>query len=371
MHVDTDIPVHMSVNDYFSKITNSIQSKFLGKTQSVGASISEAGKKLLFALCLITFIWNGAQLMIKGTDFGSLFFELFRTIMIFGFFYWLLNSVPLYLSNMCAKFGQWGVSLTGTSSTSDVFKYIIQETTQISGDLFFGSDDANKSLLRIDIFSIIFIINRSLMALFILVAGYVMAMNLVVLAIEFVCTAWLGVFILGMAGSPWTRDSSMTYLRTLLAKSVKYFISILVISIGFSVIRIAYDLAIDDINDHNLTSLFSLGFAVLVVAKLAMLLPNQIAGFIANPGQSELISPNKAGAMAVAGAVGATVLTGGLAAGAVASSALAKAGAMTVKQVGSNMLRKGVGNSFDGVSFRQNYHQANEAKKKMKEMLKS
>lgn len=94
MHVDKDPPVHMSVNDYFSKITNSIQSKFLGKTQSVGTSISEAGKKLLFALCLITFIWNGAQLMIKGTDFGSLFFELFRTIMIFGFFYWLSYLRP-------------------------------------------------------------------------------------------------------------------------------------------------------------------------------------------------------------------------------------------------------------------------------------
>ena len=96
-----------------------------------------------------------------------------------------------------------------------------------------------------------------------------------------------------------------------------------------------------------------------------------VAGFIANPGQSEIMSPNKAGAMAVAGTVGAVALTGGLAGGAVASSALAKAGAMTAKQVGSNMLRKGVGNSFDGVSFRQNYHQANEAKKKMKGMLKS
>ena len=102
-----------------------------------------------------------------------------------------------------------------------------------------------------------------------------------------------------------------------------------------------------------------------------MVLPNQIAGFIANPGQSEIMSPNKAGAMAVAGTVGAVALTGGLAGGAVASSALAKAGAMTAKQVGSNMLRKGVGNSFDGVSFRQNYHQANEAKKKMKNMIKS
>ncbi len=371
MHVDTDIPVHMSVNDYFSKITNSIQSKFLGKTQSVGASISEAGKKLLFALCLITFIWNGAQLMIKGTDFGSLFFELFRTIMIFGFFYWLLNNVPTLLSNMCAKFGNWGNSIAGNGAQSDVIASIVQKTSNLASELCFGSKDSQKSFTSINLFGLFYIVQRFLVGVFILFFGYIMAINLFMLKVEFICTAWLGVFILGMAGSPWTKDSSMTYLRTLLAKSVKYFISIIVISIGFEIIYQTNIMCIEGINKKDYGALCALVFACIIVGKLVMVLPNQIAGFIANPGQSEIMSPNKAGAMAVAGTVGAVALTGGLAGGAVASSALAKAGAMTAKQVGSNMLRKGVGNSFDGVSFRQNYHQANEAKKKMKNMIKS
>lgn len=371
MHVDKDPPVHMSVNDYFSKITNSIQSKFLGKTQSVGASISDAGKKLLFALCLITFVWNGAQLMIKGTDFGSLFFELFRIIMIFGFFYWLLNNVPTLLSNMCSKFGNWGNSIAGNGAQSDVIASIVQKTSNLASELCFGSKDNTKTFTSINLFSLFYIAQRFLVGVFILFFGYIMAINLFLLKLEFICTAWLGVFILGMAGSPWTKDSSMTYLRTLLAKSVKYFISIIVISIGFEVIYQTNIMCIKGINQKDFGALFALVFACIIVGKLVMVLPNQIAGLIANPGQSELMSPNKAGAMAVAGTVGAVALTGGLAGGAVASSALAKAGAMTVKQVGSNMLRKGVGNSFDGVSFRQNYHQANEAKKKMKGMLKS
>lgn len=371
MHVDKDPPVHMSVNDYFSKITNSIQSKFLGKTQSVGTSISEAGKKLLFALCLVTFIWNGAQLMIKGTDFGSLFFELFRTIMIFGFFYWLLNNVPTLLSNMCAKFGNWGNSIAGNGPQSDVIASIVEKTSNLASELCFGSKDNTKSFTSINLFSLFYIAQRFLVGVFILFFGYIMAINLFLLKLEFICTAWLGVFILGMAGSPWTKDSSMSYLRTLLAKSVKYFISIIVISIGFEVIYQTNIMCIKGINQKDFGALFALIFACIIVGKLVMVLPNQIAGLIANPGQSELMSPNKAGAMAVAGTVGAVALTGGLAGGAVASSALAKAGAMTAKQIGSNMLRKGVGHPLDGVSFRQNYHQANEAKKKMKAMLKS
>ena len=56
MHVDKDPPIHMTVNDFFTKVTSSVQIKFLGKSQNVGSKIAEAGKKLLLALCLITFI---------------------------------------------------------------------------------------------------------------------------------------------------------------------------------------------------------------------------------------------------------------------------------------------------------------------------
>ena len=85
--------------------------------------------------------------MIKGTDFGSLFFELFRTIMIFGFFYWLLNNVPTLLSNMCAKFGNWGNTLVGNGAQADVFNNIIEKTIFMANELCFGSSDNDNSLL--------------------------------------------------------------------------------------------------------------------------------------------------------------------------------------------------------------------------------
>ena len=176
MHVETDIPVNMTFNDKFAKITTAIQKKFLGKTQSVGSNIAEAGRKLLLALCLITFIWNGAQLMIKGTDFGSLFFELFRTIMIFGFFYWLLNNVPTLLSNMCAKFGNWGNTIVGNGAQSDVFLNIIEKTSNMATDLCFGSKDNDAELYGINLLTILYAIVRFLVGIFVLVFGYMNGM---------------------------------------------------------------------------------------------------------------------------------------------------------------------------------------------------
>ena len=175
--------------------------------------------------------------------------------------------------------------------------------------------------------------------------------------VEFVFMAYVGIFILGLAGASWTRDLAITYLRKLLGISMSYFGLLMICNIGIMTLESPTVAIVQGVLENpyaNVGALLQceaiLFLIFMVLAKLVKAIPNTISHLVGG-GASEGYNVT-AGAGRIAqtagGAVGASVGTVGKAVGGTAFG-IAKGTVLGTARAGRSILGgqfRGAGSEF-------------------------
>lgn len=71
---------------------NMLITRFTTALKAIQSSFQNGARNLFLGLTLIAIVWSYGQLLIKGGELNTVFFELVKTIMTVGFFWWLIND---------------------------------------------------------------------------------------------------------------------------------------------------------------------------------------------------------------------------------------------------------------------------------------
>ena len=76
-----------------SEVLNNVAAKYKTVMEKWRSVFQNAAMSLLFYLTVINLFWRAASLMFRGNNVADIFFELIRTVMIYGFFYYLISNI--------------------------------------------------------------------------------------------------------------------------------------------------------------------------------------------------------------------------------------------------------------------------------------
>lgn len=304
---------------------NSLINDFTSKLQGIQSIFQNGARNLFLSLAVIAIVWSYGQLLIKGGELNTIFFELVKTIMTVGLFWWLINDCADLLFTLFKKFGEWGGKQTnfGVHSAADVINQgssIALNLLSVEGGVF------DMAVWVASVIGLVF-------GIFVFVTCVILGVNIIILEVEFYFFCYIGVFILGTAGSEWTKDSSIAYLKKLIAYSVQYFSTLVVAGIAFSAMenyteQVNKMTSANDVSGTCLAMLSLLGI-FLVISKVQQTIPQALAG---------LFGGGSTGGYDAAGIGAKTALGTAAAAGGVAL----KAGGAGLGSFGANFL-KGAG----------------------------
>lgn len=304
---------------------NSLIENFTSKLEGIQSIFQNGARNLFLSLAVIAIVWSYGQLLIKGGELNTIFFELVKTIMTVGLFWWLINDCADLLFTMFKKFGEWGGKQTnfGVHSAADVINQgssIALNLLSVEGGVF------DMAVWVASVIGLVF-------GMYVFITCVILGVNIIILEVEFYFFCYIGVFILGTAGSEWTKDSSIAYLKKLIAYSVQYFATLVVAGIAFSAMekyteQVNKMTSANDVSGTCLAMLSLLGI-FLVISKVQQTIPQALAGLFGG-GSTGGYDASGIGAKA---ALGTAAAAGGVA---------LKAGGAGLGSFGANFL-KGAG----------------------------
>lgn len=304
---------------------NSLIENFTSKLQGIQSIFQNGARNLFLSLAVIAIVWSYGQLLIKGGELNTIFFELVKTIMTVGLFWWLINDCADLLFTLFKKFGEWGGKQTnfGVHSAADVINQgssIALNLLSVEGGVF------DMAVWVASVIGLVF-------GMYVFITCVILGVNIIILEVEFYFFCYIGVFILGTAGSEWTKDSSIAYLKKLIAYSVQYFATLVVAGIAFSAMekyteQVNKMTSANDVSGTCLAMLSLLGI-FLVISKVQQTIPQALAGLFGggSTGGYDAAGIGAKTALGTAAAVGGVALKAG-------GAGLGSAGANFLKGAG-------------------------------------
>jgi len=281
---------------------------------------------LYWTLVVISLVWTGGMMALRGAGIQEFFAEFVRFIMTTGFFWWLLMMAPTFVPGIYKSMSMIGASASGLS-----------DELKPSGIVDIGFAILNAVLDKSTMWKPVDSIMGFFMALVILVVLALIAVNMVVLLISGWVVGYAGIIYLGFGGSRWTSEMAISFYKTVLAIGMQLMAMILLVGIGKTFM--------DDYYARMATGIQLKETAVLMVAALVLLvLVNKVPQLISsiassNVGMSGLGSYGSGTALAAAGVAGAAVGVGAsmIAAGAANIAGGASAIKAAFSQGGANV----------------------------------
>lgn len=314
---------------------NSLIENFTSKLEGIQSIFQNGARNLFLSLAVIAIVWSYGQLLIKGGELNTIFFELVKTIMTVGLFWWLINDCADLLFTLFKKFGEWGGKQTnfGVHSAADVINQgssIALNLLSVEGGVF------DMAVWVASVIGLVF-------GMYVFITCVILGVNIIILEVEFYFFCYIGVFILGTAGSEWTKDSSIAYLKKLIAYSVQYFATLVVAGIAFSAMekyteQVNKMTSANDVSGTCLAMLSLLGI-FLVISKVQQTIPQALAGLFGggSTGGYDASGIGAKAALGTAAAAGGVVLkAGGAGLGSFGANFLKGAGKLT--SLGANAM---------------------------------
>jgi type IV secretion system protein TrbL len=238
---------------------------------------------------------------IKRAEMGEPFAELCRFILFTGFFFWLLTNGPDFAGKIIASLRQVGGDAAGTGKA-------IYPSQLIN----LGMQVFQNAVQHITFFDASAMVVPMIIAVIILIVCALIAVNMILL----LCAAWVvlyaGLIFLGFGGCRWTSDMAINYYRTVLGVGVSLMTMQLIIGIGT---KFLLDLVASTGTSLDAGSLALLMVACIILAVIALRLPQMVAGMVVGGGHNGAIGG--VGIMTLLGAaVAGTSLAGSAAAAA-------------------------------------------------------
>ena len=280
----------------------------------------EQGVKYVFtALCLISLVWNFGQILLRGGQFGEVFSSLVKTILTIGFFFWLIQDAPHLLFNSLSEFNNYASSATGSSGlrpsqmvskgldfANTLLKNQFEQLISPSGfstvvDMLKGDFGG---YFQYSVNFILIIVSYLVLSIIFLIIGF----NMMMAQITFTFVSCIGFFLIALAGSPYTRDIAMSYLKAVLGAGVNYFGMIISATIGLKVFEKLFQMNSFVVGDEwtamigqNCTIIVSAYSIYLIVTKLPSLLSQLVSHASFGTGQASSALVGAVSALAIQG----------------------------------------------------------------------
>nr|AAP82055.1 putative mating pair formation protein [Stenotrophomonas maltophilia] len=281
-----------------------------------GPKLQGYAVKLFWLLATIQFTWSMGMLAFKSPDFGELFGELFRQVMVIGFWFAFLMFSVEWNTAIIDSFREAGAAAAGSSKAlvpSDMFSLAVDFATKIaqSGAGLVSPMNPFAQVLT------------SISAIIVLLCFAFIAVLMLVALFESYIVVNAGVMMMGFAGSSWTRDMTLQFLKYGVSVGAKLFVLTLLVGLITQASSTWAD-AYQPMSADGSSTFTLLGLA-LCCAYCCKTIPELIQGVIAgvSPGGGGAIGGIAAAGIAAAAATAAvakTVATGGAAAPAAAGA---------------------------------------------------
>lgn len=285
----------------------------LSRLEQFSESFKDGAKNLFLGLAIISIVWSFGQLVIKGTEISTFFFEVLRVTLTIGFFWWLITDFSDVLGTLFKKFGDWGIEVANLKKSGPAD--IVNAGTDVALKLMNPEGSVfNLTRFCASIIGIFF-------GIFIVVFSIFMAMNLIIYEVEFLFFTYVGVFVLGTAGSSWTRDSSIAYIKKIIAYSVQYFSCLVLLGLCLNIVQSYANNINEYIKEEKFGDLVLAELNILAIflitSKVSQAIPQALAGLFGGGSSSGYDAGGIAGRVAggLAGA-GLSAAAGALGAGA-------------------------------------------------------
>lgn len=265
--------------------------------------------RLFWGLAIIQFIWTFHPLVFRNSDISELTGELFRFIMVIGFFYALLLYSAEWAEKVVDSFRIAGATAAGLSSTQ-----------MRPGAVFGMAIELANTIGNVETWNPLTATMVALAGLLVLLCFAFIAAFMGLTIIESYVVINAAVLFMGFGASQWTREYAVAIIRYAVAVGAKLFVLTLIV--GLIVDAAKTWQAVYNNDDASMWTMVGLA---LTCAYLAKTIPELVAGMISGVSMGGGAS---IGGMAAAGVAGATAAIATIAtAGAAAPAAAAAAGA--------------------------------------------
>lgn len=261
---------------------------------------------LFWTLVLISFAYSASRMALMGADITEIFSELTKTIIITGFWLYIIDNSYEFASAIVN-------SLSKSASISSGVDADIQPGDIIDSGLKLSAQmiEAASGIGEKVVFGICCII--------VVVLYFFIAAIVFVMLIEVYIVTGMSIILLGFAGSPWTSDISKKYFLFTFGVGMKLFSAIIVVRFGE---RLVHDAI-------TVTGSYERIFAIVGIIFLITYLTKRIPDLA----QSLISGVSSSGLGDVKGIKGMAAATAGAVAGAVAGAAFS---AMQAHAAGKN-----------------------------------
>lgn len=253
---------------------------------------------LFWALALIQLVMTFGPLAVRGAEICEIVHELFKYVLVIGFFYELLTHATLLASALVQSFRDAGGIAIGQSSAlqpGNVFRLAVQFADTI------GNVTTINPLVAVSV---------SLASALVLLCFAFIAAFMAVTLIESYIVINASVLLLGFGGSQWTREYAMAMPRYAVAVGAKLFVLTLLVGL-ITQSASAWEHAYTHTDNASMWTMVGLS---LVCAYLTKTIPDLIQGLIAGVslGGGSTLGGMAAGIAGGTAAALGTVATGGI-----------------------------------------------------------
>lgn len=288
---------------------------FATRAASWQGAITAAATWLFWVLVMISMVWTGGMMALRGAGIQEFFSEFVRFIMFTGFYWWLLISGPAFAADIIKSLQMLGERASGVSSVTP------------SGIVDIGFMIWRQAISNLTLLSPVDSVVGLALSAAIMVLLAAVAVNMMLVIVSAWLLMYAGIFYLGFGGSRWTSDMAINYYKTVLGVGMQLLTMIILIGIGVDLLNTFYA----KMNKGTL-NFDELGVMMVFCVTLLMLI-TRVPPLVAN-----IVSGGGVGAAsAIGGTAGAGTVVGAAMAGAGMASAAAGMAGGAIMGAAQNM----------------------------------
>lgn len=308
-----------AADTFFNDVINNLQSAlqtagilFMDKTGFDTAFGGAYAATLFWSLATLSLAWTAIEMALKRAEFGEIFSELAKFILVTGFFFYLATDGSWLALDIIHSFERIagigaGWNIESSSQKSEIVSLIWDQaqTTLFSilSNMRWSPDgwfSFIPSMALIVANVIMIIVAVAIFLIYILIAIKVLVINFTLLI-----QVYAGIFLLGFGGGKWTRDTTVQYFRAIISTASQYLAVLLIIS---AMMRVGTQNGLNDFFTEKIQSGLPLEHIVafscamllypLILLCVAHIVPSRIAQiFSGNFTSMNTSSPQQTGSM--------------------------------------------------------------------------
>lgn len=298
-----------------ANILDAYGSKMKLLATQAGVKLRNFTKAFFLFIAGVGIVWSCYSLLFKEPSLNAFIYEMTRLMLMIGFFWFLIDKMPVQLMKLGAGFISMAEKVkpddfSGLSVVSTASSDILANSYNIAGKIF-------KTIKWTDSLNgMIFV--KLICAVCIVIIGFMIALNWVLAYLHFYFISCWGIFLLGFAPVPWTRDTALNYLKTLIAHSFSLFAKALCIMItSYVIAQFANDLGTESTSgvydSDYIYNCLNLALSIYMGYVICEKIPEALGGLIApiSPARGNIMGAMITGLALAGGVAGGVSRIGG------------------------------------------------------------